>query len=349
MMKQIINTFFCLVLTLVLTMQSYGDDQFDRLEIHTRLNNLLEKKVEYYRQLYPDLSFLILKGGDELVTDMMTLDKALGVEPKSLDYEHPPALREDLMFVSANRILQMLQYKMPSASLFKVDEAQGLQENICVITMHPQSVAADSIQATQNLLGLPSAFVRKIPKDLRLSEDEYLDYVFDHEVYHCLQSMYVGPQKMSKKEVWGEYCHHHNELGADAYALGMNINKMGKITPFAKNVKRIRGTALSTADPSHMTCKATDQLFTIPAKTISGMNAKDVFKMATDIKKKTTIGYDEYLQFMASAVQAMNDLGVDAQISEEMDAAIKGIKPDPSQVIALIDRTKLCLSELSGK
>ena len=101
MLKQIIRIFFCLVLTLMLSMQSYGDDQFDQLEIHTRLNNLVEKKVDYYRQLYPDISFLILKGGDELVTDMMALDKALGVEPKSLDYEHPPALREKLMFVSA--------------------------------------------------------------------------------------------------------------------------------------------------------------------------------------------------------------------------------------------------------
>jgi hypothetical protein len=348
MLKQRIKTYFCFVITLMLSMQSYSDDQFDQLEIRTRLNNILENKVDNYRQLYPDISFLILKGGDELVTDMMALDKALGVEPKSLDYEHPPALREKLMFVSANRILQMLQYKMPSASLFKADDPEGLHENICVLTIHSQSVASDSIQATQNLLGLPSAFVKKIPKGLRLSEDMYLEYVIDHEVYHCLQSMYVGPQKMSKKELWGEYCHHHNELGADAYALAMHINKMGKITSFAKNVKRIRGAALSTADPMHLTCKATDQLFAMRVKTVSDMNAKDIFKMATAIQKKLTIGYDEFLQYMASAVEAMNDLGVDPQISEEMADIIKEIKPDPAQVDELIHRTNRCLNELSG-
>ena len=339
-----------LVLTLIISTTSYciEDGDSEIFVEKTHLDELLDRSLDKYRKTYPDITFLILKGGDQFVGDMVTLGIALGFEPKSLDYEHPPELREDLMLASANRILTMLQYTMPSAALFKADEPLGWQENVCVLTINPQVVAKDSIVATESLLGLSHEFVRRIPGDMRISSNDYLNYVIDHEVYHCLQSLYIGPQPMSMKELWGDYWHHHNELGADSYALGMHIKRMGKVTPFIMNVHRIRGTALSTADPNHLTCKAVEKLLEIPAREITDLSEKEIFNLAVDIKNKLTMSYEEYLQFMASVVEAMKVLGVNAELSEEVLGAIGDIEADPGRIQALIDRTRQCLTELGG-
>jgi hypothetical protein len=311
------------------------------------LDSLLNEKLEFYRHLYPEISFLILKGGDELVADMMALDLALGHQPSSMDYEHPQKLREDLMLASANRIVYMLQYKMPSASLFKADAPLGWQENLCVLTVNPDEIAADSISATRNLLGLPEDFIQKIFDDLRLQPTDYLEFVIDHEVYHCLQSMYVGPQTMSQKEFWGEYNSFLNEQGADAYALGMHINTRLEVPSFAKNILRIRGMSLYTADPDHLTCKALQQMFKVPVEDIAEMNAKEIFDTAHQIQERLAMNYDEYIQYLASSIQAMKVLGVEDLVPDELRSRIKGVQSDPTQVKELVTNTRRYLSELS--
>jgi hypothetical protein len=311
-------------------------------------DTLLNEKIEYYRHLYPEIAFLILQGGDDLLLDMMALDVVLGYQPRSMDYEHPPELREDLMFVSVERIWIMLQSYAPSASLFKADTPLGWQEHVCVLTINPSEVAADSTRATRHLLDLPQEVIHKIPQNLQLPPDDYLAFIIDHEVYHCLKSMYVGPQLMSHKELWGGYNHFLDEQGADAYALGMHIKTRGTVSLFAKNIQRIRGMALYNADPDHLTCKALEQVLKIPTENITKMSANDVFDMANSIRDRLNTGYDEYIQHLASTVQAMKEIGVGDLVSEELRNKIKDIQADPAQVKELVANTRHCLNELSG-
>jgi len=336
-----------LLFTVAMTVGVNAQSSPDTEDKSSSLDSLLNEKLEFYRHLYPNISFLILKGGDELVADMMALDLALGYQPSSMDYEHPPKLREDLMMASANRIVYMLQYKMPSASLFKADDPLGWQEHICVLTINPDEIAADSIRATRNLLDLPEDFIQKIPSDLRLQPTDYLEFVIDHEVYHCLFSMYVGPQEMSHKEFWGEYNHFLNEQGADVYGLGMHINTRLEVSSFAKNILRIRGMALYTADPDHLTCKALQQIFKVPVKDIAEMSAKEIFDTANRIQEHLAMSYDEYIQYLASSVQAMKVLGVEELVSDELRSRIKDVQADPAQVQELVTNTRRYLSELS--
>ena len=314
--------------------------------IRSSTSSLLDEKLEYYRHLYPEISFLNLKGGDELVTDMMILVKALGDEPSSSDYEHPEKLREELMTASVNRILYMLQFQMPSASLFKADKPPGQGVNLCVLTIHPQVAAADSLQATSHLLDLPDEIIERIPDNLQLSPGDYLAYVIDHEIYHCLHSMYAGPQKMSFKKYWGEYNHFLNEQGADAYAVGMHIKNRQKTSNFVINLQRIRAMALFSADPDHMTSKAIDQVINLPESKIKNMSANEVFDMAIRIKKGLTIGYDEYLKYLASAVQAMEELGLEEIIPEDLLNIAKESQSDPAQVKQYVENSRRCLLEL---
>ena len=344
--RKLVSIMLCLAIA-VTTCGVNAQSDSDTNDKSNFLDSLLNEKLEFYRHLYPEMSFMLLKGGDELVADMMALDLALGHQPSSLDYEHPPKLREDLMIASANRIVYMLQYRMPSASLFKADDPLDWQEHICVLTINPDEIAADSVQATRNLLDLPQEFIQKIPEDFRLQPRDYLEFVIDHEVYHCLQSMYVGPQEMSHKEFWGEYNHFLNEQGADAYAMGMHINTRLENSSFAKNILRIRGMALYSGDPDHLTCKALQQIFKVPVEDMAEMNAKEVFGTANRIRERLTISYDEYIQYLASSVQAMKVLGVEELVSDELRNRIKDVQSDPAQVKELVTNTRRYLSELS--
>jgi hypothetical protein len=236
---------------------------------------------------------------------------------------------------------------MPSASLFKADTPLGWQENVCVLTINPEEIAADSMRATRNLLDLPQDFIKGIPDDLRLHPADYLEFVIDHEIYHCLYSMYVGPQEMSQKEFWGEYNSFLNEQGADAYALGMHINTRLEVPSFANNILRIRGMSLYTADPDHLTCKALQQIFKVPVEDIAEMNAKEIFDTANTIHERLAISYDEYIQYLASSIQAMNVLGVDDLVTDELRSRIKGVQSDSAQVEELVSNTRRYLSELS--
>ena len=311
-------------------------------------DTLLKEKIEYYRHLYPEIAFLILQGGDEFIADMITLERVLGSQPRSMDYEHPPELREDLMYVSVERIRIMLESHMPSASLFKVDTTSGNQEYVCVLSINLREVAADSIHATSHLLDLPQDVIQKIPQDMQLPPNDYLAFVIDHEVYHCLKSMYVGPQLMSYKELWGGYNHFLNEQGADVYALGMHIKTRGEVSLFAKNILRIRGMALYNADPDHLTCKALKQLLNVPIDDITKMSAYEIFDLANSIKDSQLSGHDAYMQYLASAVQAMKEIGMAEHVSEDLHNKLKDIQADPEQVRNLVTNARRCLIELSG-
>jgi hypothetical protein len=266
----------------------------------------------------------------------------------SLDYDHPAEQREDLMIVSFERIIKMLRYQAPSAAMFKADKPLGWQEHVCVLTINPREIADDSIQATRNLLNLPVEVIRQIPRDFQLLPGDYLEFVIDHEIYHCLKSMYVGPQQRSHKQFWAEYNQFTEEQGADAFALGMHIKTRGELSPFASNIRRIRGMSLYNADPDHLTCRALQQVMEVPVEELAGMSTHQIFELANLIKNRLTVDYPEYLQILAAAVQAMKELGVEALIAKELLEGTKGVPAEPMQVKELVTNARRCLSELSG-
>ena len=311
--------------------------------------NLLYKKIKDYRKLYPELTFLTLQGGDDLVHDMLALEIVLGYQPVSMDYEHTAELREDLMYVSIERIRYMLKTFSPSASLFRVDTLPGWQKHVCILTINADEVAATPLNATRNLLNLSEAEARSIPQDLQLSPADYLAFVTDHEVYHCLKSMYVGPQLMSHKELWGSYNHFLNEQAADTYALAIHIRNRKEDSNFVKNILRIRSLSLYNADPDHLTCRAIERLLKIPEENITEMSIPEIFEMANDTREALDTGYDEYIKHLASTVKAMAEIGVIELVDEDLYGKVKDIQTDPEYVKKLVEDTRRCFTELTGE
>jgi len=308
---------------------------------------LLEKKIAQYKKLYPDMLFLNLRGGEETTEDMGALEIVLGYQPVSLDYEHPLAARNDLTYVSIERIYIMLLNRMPSASLFKADKPLGWQETVCVLTINPDEIAADALSSTGHLLNLPDETLQNIPHEIKLEPDAYLEFVIHHEIYHCLQSLYSGPQPMSDKELWAEYNHFQDELGADAYALAMHIKTNIAATAFAQNIKRIRGMTLYNADPDHLTCKALEQIMGMPVTDIVDKNPREILDLALQVKQDQSMSYDDYLVYLSSAIQAMLTLGIKPELLKSLQERIS-TPPDAALATELINKSKQCMAEISG-
>ena len=322
-----------------------GDRGVDNPVTNTQLESVLEKKLENYRQWYPDLQILRLGGGDQIVTDMMLLGETLGKKPVNMGYEHPDELRKDLINVSVNRILQMLQLQMPSSALFRTDKQQA----VCVLAINPPSFASSPIHATSHLLDQPLQFIRKIPTDLLLSAEDYLEFVIDHEMFHCLQSMYIGPVPMSHKALWGEYHQFLNEQSADYYAVGMHIRKHGSATPFTRSLQLIRGASLASADANHFTSKGIQQVLKLPAREFTEADGRGVFAIAREYREKEFIDYKTYIQYIASAIEAMKILGLSELITEGLQVSQVEISPDPIEVRELVSHTRQSLAELTAE
>lgn len=310
--------------------------------------DLLQQKRDYYSAEYPDMLFVILGGGEDTVSEMASLDILLGPAPSSLDYEHPPAAREDLMAVSISRLWLMLAHQMPSAALFRADDPLDWPDTLCVLTFDPCAVARNDQIATQHLLDMTMEDSSRVPRGFQLNSEDYLEYVFDHEVYHCLKSRHIGPQAMSSKELWGEFTHFHEEKGADAYSLGMHIRKHGGLTPFPDNIKRVRGMALFSADPDHLTCDAIEELLKIPAADIAVRDSRAMFALATDIKRKLARNYDEYRRYLVSAMAAIEHLGAAELLTQEQRDKVRDLKPDRELVDTLVQQASRYAQELLG-
>jgi hypothetical protein len=293
-----------------------------------RLDAFLLQKQKYYNREFPDISFVNFEGGDETTGDLSTLHTLLGPEPSNLDYEHPPQLRQDLMDVSMTRLESMLLDRDPSATLFQADERLGWNDKLCVLTINPSVIAGSNAHATSHLLGLSHDDIEHIPDANCLHCQYYLEFVFDHETYHCLKSAYVGPQLLSDKALWAEYNHYRDENGADAFAMILHIARSGEITPFARNFARIRGLALYNLDPDHMTTAGLERVFALAASEIEGMDVHRAFALANAIRAQIAPDYEDYLRYLAASVRAAEMLGLSALIGGDIRELLAGVPVD---------------------
>ena len=313
------------------------------------LDSIVKQEQLFYQNLYPEIEFLVLKGGEDWMDEIEGLSIILGNKPVSLDYAHPYQLRQDLMYASIERIILMLNTQSPSASLFKADSPMGWADSVCVITLDPATIAKDSRQSTMHLLDLPDSTLKHITDESYLPADQYLEFVFDHEVYHCLKSYFVGPQAMSHKEFWAEYTSHQDEIGADSFALAMNIKKHHGLTKLANNITRIRGMSLFNIDADHMTCRALKDVLSMEADKIIGMQAQEIFDLANAIREKYGMSYNDYLTYLASSLAAVRMLGLGDLIPSDLTARIKDIPADNKLAIRMVENAKQCYNELTGQ
>ncbi len=310
--------------------KSYKKELIDR--------DIREKLVFYDRQ-FPEIEFIYLSDGEEWSQALSALDLLLGYQPVNLDYEHPPELREDLLFVTVAKIQMMLVYREASSYLFRVGELPGAKrDHVCVITLDPNSMVLSDEAATRHMLDLTDDEFRAIPRENYLSKDAHLDFLIDHEVYHCLDTFYYGPITRSEKEFWGKYSCYRRERQADLYALAMHIQRHQGKTPYVGKIRQLRGMTLLNGEMQHLTDRVIERLLDTDYEQWFDLSPREVIEHVKQLDKPFDLNYEEYLDFRVNALRAMRLLGKEP--SEILDPIYpKGRKPDKNQVEILRQKT----------
>lgn len=299
----------------------------------------IREKLAFYDQQFPEIEFIYLSNGHEWSQALSALDLLLGYQPVNMDYEHPPGLREDLLFVTVAKIQMMLVYHAASSYLFRVgDMAAATREHVCVITLDPDSMVLSDEVATSHMLDLTDDEFKVIPRQHYLNRDDHLDFLIDHEVYHCLDTFYYGPITRSEKEFWGKYSCYRRERQADMYALAMHMRRKQASTPFVEKIRQLRGMTLLNGEVQHLSDEGIRRLQDHGLEAIRHHSARKLLDVIKSLDQPLQLSYEEYLDFRLSALEAMCQLGKESnEILEPIYPGGRNINKD--QVQELLDRT----------
>jgi hypothetical protein len=281
------------------------------ISIRDRFDNLVNARIEFYNQQFPEIQFVNLFGGDFWRMDMQFIPILLGKTATSLDYEHPKELREDLMTVSLGRLAIMLRETMPSASLYRTGEgALARKNNVCIMTINTDVFAKSDRDATLTMIDISQEQFRKLHPSRYLNATQHLEFTVDHEVYHCLDAYFNGPVLQTHDPFAGEYASYRSENGADAFGVAMNIRQHGHLTDYAKNIMHMRALSLYNDDPNHFTWNSILRVFELNPDTLAQGAVLSIFIAATDIRDTLVPNYNEYLRYRTSAPRATFELGM---------------------------------------
>ena len=302
-------------------------------------------KLAFYAKQYPDIDFVVLDTAGNVARNMQILAQIIGEDPDPLDYEHPQDLRHQLLMATLVRIELLLQTDVGSATLFAPGKsALAKRKRVCIITMNPWAIAANDRAATYHLLVLKDAELDAITPGHYLDHTSHLQFALDHEVYHCLDSVYNGPMPMSHRERWAGYNMRKDEAGADAFGIIMNIAAHGVVTPYARRLMHIRCLSLLGNDPYHYTFPAINAVLQLDPMSLAKSDVQERFQLASTIRDRTVGNYDDYVRYAIAAAHAIKQLGVSAGEDTSLHAEV-----DNTMVEGLLDQLRASYLSLIGR
>lgn len=312
-----------------------------------KINNDIQKKLVFYNESFPNIQFVHLKNG-EWEKSLQALELFIGYQATNLDYEHPKDLREDLLFVTVAKIQMMLINKVASSYLFKVGELPlASKEYACVITLDPEAMVLNNRVATEYFIDLPQDVLSALSPSAYLDKEQHLDFILDHEVFHCLDTYDYGGIPMSKKEFSSRYECFKRENRADMFAIAMHISRHKALTPYVHNIVALRGMTLINGEMQHDSAKAMQLIMSSDRKIIVDSGPGDLVKHVEQLYKTIAPDYDEYLNYRVSAVEAIGKLGKEVNEWEEPYAPADR-KPDQKIVNDLIEQTRNYYQQYTG-
>ena len=271
---------------------------------------LLRERLALYRQAFPTIRFIHARGGKNWQREYARISSLLGKQPDALDYEHLPQFSTDLMLVTMDRLAMMLRQNAISETLFRADSQGSLKGSpVCVITIDPNEIVGNPLAATSFMLGLPASTLAKIHPGRRLDPRDFLLFAIDHEIYHCLESAFIGGAPMTSKTFGGEYNAYRRELSADAFALTMHRRLAERPSSFARNLTLVRSLWFLDGGPCYRTYPSLEKIRSTPPDDLKRMTLKELVQFADTVRNKTSEGYEAFLDHQAVALQAAEQLG----------------------------------------
>jgi hypothetical protein len=311
------------------------------------LDKIISDKIQYYNDRYPEIQFMHLDGGEDWRSELMSLLTIIGFDPIAMDYQHPPELRLDVMSATIDRLRQMLEYNIVSATLIKNGQDSIVERPyLCVITLNPDSYVASDRDATRYMLDVSDETVSKMNPVRYLDHIQHLEFTLDHEAFHCLDSYIYGGAPVTHKKLGGEYNLFRRESAADAYAMAMHIRSKQKITNYARNLVHYRALWLFTDSPNRCTFETVREVLKLDVNMLVKMTDDELVDLAVILRDKAVRPYDGYLKQRASALKAAKILGLDTTIYGDEWCECEKIETDPAHVGSLVNRYRFYYDQL---
>jgi hypothetical protein len=308
----------------------------------------IRQKLEFYNKAVPEVQFMYMSNGKAWYESLQGLELVLGYQSTNLDYEHPSDLRETLLFATIEKIKTMLIKKVVSSYLFKVGQQAGIKRKYaCIITLDPGTTIASNLIATRHMLDLPDQEFKFIPKNNYIDSNDHLDFILDHEVYHCLDTFYYGGIKMSKKKFWGKYSCYNRERQADMFAIAMHIYRKGEDSPYVQKIRQLRGMTLINGEVQHNSDEGIKIISGIGSSQLVWEKIRDLVEIVKNLDKVLFPTYEQYLDYRLSAIEAIKRLG---RTLYEVDEPVvpKGRILDKKAVQDLVEKSKRYYQEFVG-
>lgn len=308
---------------------------------------IIDNKLTQYRASFPEILFVHLEGGERWHGEMIALVSVLGTDAVPVDYEHPESKQGLLMNASLERLVLMLKNNIISATAFKPGADSSLEKQyLCVVTLNPLFTHADDLTATRYMLDMEPEEINRINPVRRLDHEDHLRFAIDHEVYHCLNSIYYGGAAMINDELDAEYASFRRESAADGFALAMNIKQHGEITNYARNIAHIRALWIFSDSPDRYTFETVREILKLDPDKVKRLSIGEIMGWARSIGERTVGNYENYVAHLVAALKAASVLGIDPATYGEVYGKLEQQPADMALVRLLVNRYRYYYDQL---
>lgn len=308
---------------------------------------LVEGKIAAYSESFPDILFAQLEGGERWHGEMIALITVLGPDAQPLDYQHLPRQRTELMELTLERLVVMLRTHIISATTFRLgDTTTSRRPYVCVITLNPARVVKNDIEATRYMLDITADTIKRVHPARFLDHEDHLGFAVDHEVFHCLESIYHGGAPMTDKELGGEYNLFSRESKADAFALAMHLRARGRVTAYARNITHVRALWLFSDSPNRCTFETLREILKLEPAKLTAMSPRDVMALAREVGERTIGSYEAYVERRVAALKAARILGLEPRLYGKIWPEVERQPSDTALVGFLVNRYRYYYDQL---
>ncbi|UCE89844.1 MAG: hypothetical protein JSW10_03175 [Pseudomonadota bacterium] len=309
----------------------------------------VEQRIAQYHKAFPQIAFVQLRDLEDLAP-LLPLANSLGADASNVDYEHPADLRQTLLDVQTQRLTQMLIHGLPSATLFRVNDAPlTARPLVCLLTMDERNFVHHPRAATAFMTDFLDEQLTRVPESSVLDNTAFVHYTLDHELFHCVDGFRNGalyPRTLS--DIQSCYHHHRAELRAEIFAALAHLARYPTQRGFLSSLARIRALGLLSWDPTHYTVPALRQLAALPAHGVPNEDIVGLVDLAEQKALHLSPELGEHQRFMVAAYHLARRNGLAASEFPPETAALASFEPDISVLQALSAELQTALAAMQG-
>ncbi|MEJ2142646.1 MAG: hypothetical protein P8Y24_09910 [Gammaproteobacteria bacterium] len=213
--------------------------------------------------------------------------------------------------------------------------------------LDPESNVATNKIATSHFIDLPENVLASLPQEKYLDKKQHLDFIVDHEAFHCVDTFYFGGIPMSEKQFSTQYSSFKRESQADMFATAMHIKRQQKITAYIDNIIMMRGITLLNGETQHYSTEAIHLITNTDRSKIISSQPGELLTMVKNTYKTIAPDYNEYMAYWTAAIDAIARLGV--ELIEPSECSENRATADENRVQELVDQTHHYYQQYVGK